>query len=85
MRSLCKAPTAEAAKLALDQFRSKRDERFPAIGRSWEAHWESATPFFDCPEDIGKVICAASAGEPLNSSSRKISRNRNLFPTTGPL
>ncbi len=55
LRSLCKAPTAEAAKLALDQFRSKRDERFPAIGRSWEAHWESATPFLDCPEDIGKV------------------------------
>ncbi len=55
LRSLCKAPAAEAAKLALDQFRSKRGERFPAIGRSWEAHWESATPFLDCPEDIGKV------------------------------
>ena len=80
-----KAPTAEAAKLALDQFRAKYDERFPAIGRSWEAHWENVIPFFDYPEDIRKVIYTTNAIESLNSSFRKISRNRNLFPTTDSL
>ena len=82
LKSVYNAATAEAAKLALDRFRAKYDERFPAIGRSWEAHWENVIPFFDYPEDIRKVIYTTNAIESLKSSFRKISRNRNLFPTT---
>lgn len=82
LKDVYNAPTAEAAKLALDSFRERYDERFPAIGRSWESHWDNVIPFFDYPEEIRKVIYTTNAIESLNSSFRKISRNRNLFPTT---
>lgn len=82
LKSVYNAPTAEAAKLALDSFRERYDERFPAIGRSWESHWDNVIPFFDYPAEIRKVIYTTNAIESLNSSFRKISRNRNLFPTT---
>jgi putative transposase len=82
LKSVYNAPTADAAKLELDRFRERYDERFPAIGRSWESHWDNVVPFFDYPEEIRKVIYTTNAIESLNSSFRKVSRNRNLFPTT---
>jgi len=81
LKHIYRAPTAEAAKAALEAFRARYDERFPAIGKSWEANWEQIIPFFDYPEDIRKVIYTTNAIESLNSSFRKISRHRNLFPT----
>lgn len=81
LKLIYRAPTAEAAKSALDAFKAQYDERFPAIGRSWEAHWEQIIPFFGFPDDIRKVIYTTNAIESLNSSFRKISRHRNLFPS----
>lgn len=42
-------------------------------------------PFFDYPADIRKIIYTTNAVESLNSSFRKISRHRNLFPTVDSL
>jgi len=81
LKNVYNAPTAEAAKVALEDFRQRYDTRFPAIGRSWEAHWERLVPFFDYPPEIRKIIYTTNAIESLNSSFRKISRHRNLFPT----
>ncbi|MEX2381670.1 MAG: IS256 family transposase [Opitutales bacterium] len=81
LKNIYKASTVAGAKMALEAFRAKYDDRFPAIGKSWEANWDQVIPFFDYPEDIRKVIYTTNAVESLNSSFRKISRHRNLFPT----
>jgi putative transposase len=85
LKTIYTAPTAEAAKLALDAFRATYDARFPGIGKSWEANWPELSPFFDYPPEIRKIIYTTNAIESLNSSLRKISRHRNLFPTTDSL
>ena len=52
LKNVYNAPTADPARIALDAFRERYDQRFPAVGRSWEAHWERLIPFFDYhPED----------------------------------
>lgn len=81
LKHIYNAPTAQAAETALNEFRQSYDERFPAIGKSWQAHWDNIIPFFDYPEEIRRVIYTTNAIESLNSSFRKISRSRNLFPT----
>ncbi len=81
LKHIYNAPTAQAAETALNEFRQSYDERFPAIGKSWQAHWDNLIPFFDYPEEIRRVIYTTNAIESLNSSFRKISRSRNLFPT----
>ena len=81
LKNVYNAPTAEAARTALNAFRERYDERFPAISKSWENHWDRLVPFFDYPEEIRKIIYTTNAIESLNSSFRKISRHRNLFPT----
>jgi putative transposase len=85
LRTIYTAPTAHAAKTALDAFRAAHDARYPAIGKSWEAHWQELVPFFDYPAEIRKIIYTTNAIESLNSSLRKISRHRNLFPTVDSL
>jgi putative transposase len=45
------------------------------------ASWDSLTPFFYFPPEVRKIIYTTNAIESLNSSFRKISRHRNLFPT----
>ena len=75
------ASTEDAAEIALAAFRATHDAKHPAIGRSWEANWNSLTPFFHFPPEIRKIIYTTNALESLNSSFRKISRHRNLFPT----
>lgn len=81
LKNVYNAASAEAAKASLDEFRELYDDRLPAIGKSWEANWERVVPFFDYPPEIRKIIYTTNAIESLNSSFRKISRHRNLFPT----
>jgi putative transposase len=81
LKTIYTAPTEDAARTALDVFRATHDARHPAIGRSWEANWDQITPFFHFPQEIRRIIYTTNAIESLNSSFRKISRHRNLFPT----
>ena len=81
LKTIYSAPTEDAAQIALAAFRATHDAKHPAIGRSWEANWDSLTPFFHFPPEIRKIIYTTNAIESLNSSFRKISRHRNLFPT----
>jgi len=80
LKLIYRAPTEAKAAEALELFKEQYDERFPAIAKIWEKNWNQIIPFFDYPEDIRKVIYTTNAIESLNSSFRKISKNRNLFP-----
>ena len=85
LKTIYSAPTEKAARAALEAFRATHDARHPAIGRSWEAHWHELTPFFNFPPEIRRIIYTTNAVESLNSSFRKISRHRNLFPSVDSL
>ncbi len=81
LKSIYKASTTQAAKEALDQFARVHDKQYPAVSQIWYRHWDNIIPLFDYPQEIRKVIYTTNAIESLNSSFRKISRNRNLFPS----
>jgi len=81
LKTIYAAATEQAALSALQTFRATHDARHPAIGKSWEAAWDQLSPFFHFPPEIRKIIYTTNAIESLNSSFRKISRHRNLFPT----
>ena len=50
------------------------------VSKSWRTNWSRITPFFAYPPEIRKVIYTTNAIESLNSSLRKVTRNRNSFP-----
>lgn len=81
LRKIYTADTLEAAELAITAFSEKWDKSFPAISKSWLAHWDRITPIFSYSKEIRKVIYTTNAIESLNSSLRKVIKNKRVFPS----
>ena len=81
LKLIYQAITEEEALLALDNFSTRWDDKYPQISRSWRAHWDNLNTLFNYPEDIRKAIYTTNAIESLNSVIRKVIKKRKLFPT----
>ena len=81
LRTIYTAETVEAAELALTSFSEKWEKDYPSITKSWLAHWDNVIPFFAYPKEIRKVIYTTNAIESLNSSLRKVIKNKRVFPS----
>jgi putative transposase len=79
LKPIYKAPTEEAAKAALDEFRTKWPKH-QVVADVWARNWERVVPFFQFPEDIRKIIYTTNAVESLHMSLRKVTKNRGAFP-----
>ena len=79
LKPIYKAPTAEAAKEALDEFRA-RWPKHQVVADVWQRNWERVIPFFQFPEEIRKIIYTTNAVESLHMSLRKVTKNRGSFP-----
>ena len=81
LKLIYQSNTEEEAKLELERFSEKWEEKYPQISKSWNAHWHNLTTIFSYPRDIRKVIYTTNAIESLNSVIRKSVKNRKVFPS----
>ena len=81
LKKIYGAASEEAAVDELEAFSARWDSKYPMISRSWKTRWPELTPFFKFPPAIRKVIYTTNAIESLNFSVRKITKNRQSFPT----
>ena len=81
LKLIYQSNTEGEAKLELERFAEKWDEKYPQISKSWNAHWHNLTTIFSYPRDIRKVIYTTNAIESLNSVIRKSVKNRKVFPS----
>ncbi len=81
LKLIYQSVTEEEALLALEQFSTRWDEKYPQISRGWRAHWHNLNTLFLYPNDIRKAIYTTNAIESLNSVIRKALKKRKLFPT----
>ena len=82
LKKIYLSPSEETARSALDAFAETWDSKYPMIARSWRAKWPEIVPFLKFPEVIRKAVYTTNAIESLNYSIRKVTRNRQSFPTT---
>ncbi|MFN2604457.1 MAG: IS256 family transposase [Gemmatimonadaceae bacterium] len=81
LRSIYRAPTAEAARAELDAFvEGPCGRRFPPIVAMWRRHWEHVEPVFTYPASIRRLLYTTNAIESLHMQLRKIIKNRGHFP-----
>ena len=80
LKSIYQSVTEDEAKLELERFSDKWDDKYPQISRSWRSHWENLNTLFAYPQDIRKVIYTTNAIESLNSVIRKSVKTRKVFP-----
>jgi putative transposase len=80
LKAIYTAARVDEAELQLEAFSRKWDDQLPTISKSWRLNWERLTPFMSYPEDIRRVIYTTNVIESVNSSLRKVLKNRGSFP-----
>jgi len=81
MRQIYTAPTKEAAKAALEDFKIKWNSKYSYAIKSWENNWDELTVFFDFPLEIRTIIYTTNLIENLNGKIRKYTKNKLSYPT----
>ena len=92
LKRIYQSATEQEARLELERFADKWDNKYPQIGKSWRTHWPNLITFFDYPAEIRKVIYTTNAIVPcmihkvwhvksLNSVIRKSVKTRKVFPS----
>ncbi len=66
------------AELEIDE---KWKSKYTGAIQSWIDNWEVLSVFFKFSEEIRRIMYTTNAIESLNSTYKRINRNRNVFPT----
>lgn len=80
LKKIYSAINSEEAEEELKNFKKKHDHKYPSISDIWARNWSEIIPFLQYPKDIRKAVYTTNAIESVNSSLRKIIKNRQLFP-----
>lgn len=64
-----------------EEFREKWNKKYPNILKSWDKNWSELTTFFECPQEIRKIIYTTNAVESYHRMVRKFTKSKAIFPT----
>ena len=82
LKTIYLAPTEQKGAEALDRVTEKWNEKYPNAMKSWYKNWDALTPIFKFSPDVRTVIYTTNAIESLNSTYRKLNRQRSVFPSS---
>lgn len=81
LKSIYLAPNEAQGLDNLERVEKKWDSNYPNAMKSWERNWDVLTPIFKFSVDVRKVIYTTNAIESLNSTYKKLKRQRSVFPS----
>ena len=81
LKTIYQASTEEKAREALDIVSEKWTPKYPNSMKRWYDNWDVITPIFKFSSTVRKVIYTTNAIESLNSTYRKLNRQRSVFPS----
>ena len=79
LKPIYKAPTEEAALLALDELEHVWGAKYPAGVKSWRDHWDELSTMYKYPEQIRRMIYTTNAIENFNRQLRKVTKTKSAF------
>jgi transposase-like protein len=80
LKQIYGAPNLLAAEDAFKVFSNKWHKKYGYAVQSWERNWANLTAFFDFPLEIRKIIYTTNVIESLNSTIRKYTKTKTVFP-----
>lgn len=80
LKTIYLAPNEQQGYDDLQRVKERWDEKYPNAMKSWEQNWDILTPIFKFSADVRKVIYTTNAIESLNSTYKKLNRQRTVFP-----
>lgn len=81
LKKIYHAPNAERAEEIRNAVMEKWNEKYPNAMKSWVTNWDAITPIFKFSADVRTIIYTTNAIESLNSTYRKLNRQRSVFPS----
>ena len=81
LKTIYKAPNEKKALEAREHITRKWEEKYPRAMKSWETNWDAISPIFKFSSEVRTVIYTTNAIESLNSTYRKLNRQRSVFPS----
>ena len=80
LKSIYLAPNEQQGHENLERVAEKWSEKYPNALKSWEQNWDVLTSIYKFSSDVRKVIYSTNAIESLNSTYKKLNRQRSIFP-----
>lgn len=81
LKTIYHAPSEEAGYERMKIVTEKWQEHYPNAMNSWSTNWDVISPIFKFSSDVRKVIYTTNAIESLNSTYRRLNRQRSVFPS----
>lgn len=81
LRTIYNAVSEEEGQKARDRVVEKWAAKYPNSMKRWIENWDVVVPIFKFSKDVRKIIYTTNAIESLNSSYRKLNRQRSVFPS----
>ena len=80
LKTIYHAANEEKALEALEKVTEKWTPKYPNSMKRWHDNWDVVSPIFKFSMEVRKVIYTTNAIESLNSTYRKLNRQRSVFP-----
>ncbi|WP_339005605.1 IS256 family transposase [Fusobacterium animalis] len=81
LKGIYLAATETQAMENLEKVTEKWEEKYPNTMTSWYQNWDVLTPIFKFLLEVRKVIYTTNAIESLNSTYKKLNRQRTVYPS----
>jgi transposase-like protein len=81
LKTIYQAPNESIAHEHMIEITEKWEDHYPNAMKSWSVNWDVISPIFKFSADVRKVIYTTNAIESLNSSYRRLNRQRSVFPS----
>lgn len=81
LKTIYQAADEKKALAALDRVTEKWAPKYPNSMKRWKDNWDAISPILKFSATVRKVIYTTNAIESLNSTYRKLNRQRSVFPS----
>jgi len=81
LKTIYQASDEKKALVVLEQVTEKWTPKYPNSMKRWNDNWDVISPIFKFSSVVRKVIYTTNAIESLNSTYRKLNRQRSVFPS----
>lgn len=82
LKTIYTAPDEESALKRLKEVTEKWESQYPSAMKRWHDNWDVITPIFKFSANVRTAFYTTNAIESLNSSYRRLNRQRSVFPSS---
>ncbi len=82
LKTIYTAADEKAALEQVDRVTEKWSGQYPHARNRWHENWDAISPIFKFSKDVRTAFYTTNAIESLNSSFRRLNRQRSVFPSS---